>query len=246
MEEDRSVMTRSMPEPEEQLRYGKDEQHVADLYLPPSPTEKPLVLYIHGGWWRPQTDRIHARSMAFWLKEAGWPVASIEYSRVPGNPEKMISDVHLAAKYIPGAVGADRVVLVGHSAGGHLALHTAVNGTIPGLVGTVALAPVADLRMAYDQNMGDGAVAALLGCPAEDRPDLDPKRLPPSLTPVRLIHGTADLIAPIDLSESYVRSHPDSGLVSVDGAGHFSLIDPDQPHWMVVVDALESLASQDR
>src|SRR5687767_5756925 len=108
------------------------------------------VALIHGGFWRPAYDRVHLRPMAAALRDLGWEVVSIEYRRVPGDPDATVSDVRAALS----AAAPD--VIAGHSAGGHLALWAAATMGLK----AVALAPVADLRLAEELNLDGGAVKA--------------------------------------------------------------------------------------
>jgi pimeloyl-ACP methyl ester carboxylesterase len=134
------------------------------------------------------------------------------------------------------------VVLVGHSAGGHLALHAAA--TIEPRhtpAGVLALAPVADLRLAQILRLDGDAVPAFLGEDASARPDLDPAQLPQPSAPVRIVHGIGDAVVPVGVSESYVRQHPAAVLTRPD-CGHFALIDPRSRAWPAVLGGLDDLA----
>jgi len=130
---------------------------------------------------------------------------------------------------------------VGHSAGGHLVLCTAA-GRSAGLAGALALAPVADLRLAEELNLGDGAVAAFLG-PSASRADLDPRRMVTPAVPTAIIHGTEDAIVPLELSDSYVATHPSVRLMRAPGAGHFAVIDPLSAAWPMVLAEIERLGA---
>jgi pimeloyl-ACP methyl ester carboxylesterase len=131
-----------------------------------------------------------------------------------------------------------RVVVLGHSAGGHLALWSAAAAPAPGLVLTVALGAVGDLVLAEGDGLGSGAVAAFLGCPAYDRSDLDPARLPSPFTAVTLVHGVDDDIVPVSQARSYAATHPRARLAEVAGCGHFGVIDPRADAWHAVVGAV--------
>ncbi|WP_236788203.1 alpha/beta hydrolase [Amycolatopsis sp. GM8] len=230
---DRSILSRPGPEPDREMRYGPLAEHVADVWLP-AETGRPRVVLIHGGFWRPRYDRTHTRNLAAALRDAGWPVTSIEYRREPGNPDAYTDDIRLALQ----AVDAEDVVLAGHSAGGQLALWAAVTCPPPGLLGTVALAPVADLVRAHDERLGDGAVAEFLGGPPANRPDLDPVRLPAPAGPVILVHGADDTGVPPSQSQSYVDAHATAELVLLPGMAHFELVDPHSGAWPDVRDAI--------
>jgi len=236
--EDRSVLSRSASAGTRLWRYGPDPDQVADIYLPDdrAPTRRPVV-FVHGGFWSPEYDRSHARPLAQALSERGHVVVLMEYRRVPGDPDLTIGDllfgVSEVAEGVPEAA-EQRPLLVGHSAGGQLVLWLASMGVEADIV---ALAPVADLASAHDQSLGDGAVAAFLGCLPRERPDLDPMLIEP-VSPVVVIHGAHDTLVPIDLSRRYAASHG-ARLVELSDAAHFELIDPDSNAWATVLEELD-------
>ncbi|GAA1248091.1 alpha/beta hydrolase [Prauserella halophila] len=233
---DRAVLTRPAPEPDRTLRYGDAPEHVADAWLPATPRH-PLLVFVHGGYWRPAYDRVHTRPLAAALRDEGRPVVSVEYRRVPGKPDDVVADIRSALAELPAQLDAREVVLSGHSAGGHLALWAASACPPAGLLGTLPLAPVADLRLAHRLGLGDGAVDAFLGASPDERADLDPARMAAPQRPVTILHGAEDRL-PVSVSESYVDSHPAATLVVVPDAGHFEVIDPLSTAWPAVTAAL--------
>jgi acetyl esterase/lipase len=239
---DRSILSRPGPEPDQTLRYGDGADHAVDAWLPAT-GGRPLVIVIHGGFWRAEYDRTHTRLLCAALRDGGWPVAAIEYSRVAGRPDATIDDVREAAARIPGQMPGAGLVLLGHSAGGHLALWLASTCPPANLVGTLALAPVADLVAAHSAGLSNGAVAEFLGGPPSRRPDLDPMLLGQPAGAVTLIHGTDDTTVPPALSRSYLDTHPNARLVELPGTAHFELIDPASHAWPTVQSELEGLGS---
>jgi acetyl esterase/lipase len=243
--EDRSVLNRPASAPDSVFPYGPDGEHVADVRFGRDPApDRPVLVVVHGGFWRPQFDRVHLRPMTEALAAAGWTTVTPEYRRFPGRPDLAVDDVHEAVRAVAGRpeLAGRRVVLVGHSAGGHLALQAAATleaSHVP--VGVLALAPVADLRLAQELRLDGDAVPAFLGDDAAARPDLDPVRLPTPRGVVRILHGTADGTVPVEVSESYVGQHPGTGLTRVE-CGHFALIDPRSRAWPTVLEALEGTA----
>jgi acetyl esterase/lipase len=228
MSEDRSVLTRAAREPDEELRYGGHADQVIDYWH--AKEYRPLVVFVHGGFWRPEYDRKHARPLGEALSDLGWPVLSLEYRRQPGDPDVTTSDVRTAIDALPDLVDVHAgYVLVGHSAGGQLALWAASTLNPVRLRGVVALAPVADLQMADRLDLDKGAVQDFIG--TEVRNDLDPVHLPAAIAPIAIIHGTADTRVPLTVTESYFTAHPTARLHRVEGAGHYDLIDPESPHW---------------
>ncbi|WP_433505561.1 alpha/beta hydrolase [Pseudonocardia halophobica] len=241
--EDRSVLTRAAPGPDEVRRYGDDRDQLVEIYR--GATGAGLICVIHGGFWRPAYDRTHLRPLASALREEGRTVVSVEYRRVPGDPDASTTDVR-AALALAAEVGSP-VVVAGHSAGGHLALWAAASAPPPGLVATVALAPVSDLVAAQRAGLGDGAVGAFLGVAGpEPRPDLDPVRLGPVGSAVTIVHGERDGIVPPAQARRYADAHPGTEVVVVPGTGHFALIDPLSSAWPVVHSRLVAPLSLDQ
>jgi acetyl esterase/lipase len=248
--EDRSVLSRASRPPDEVLRYGPHAEHLVEVRRPAhtpegaASTTRPMVLLVHGGFWRPEYDRTHTGPMSEALAAAGWMVATIEYRRLPGQPDATVQDVRRAIEHLPRLVQQHngKLLLLGHSAGGHLVLWAAAHFDEHTLQGTVALAPVADLQQAHAQALDVDAVAAFIGAEPSQRCDLDPAQLQSPRTPTVLVHGELDTIVPIDISESYRARHPRTQLVRLASAGHFAVIDPLAAAFGPVLAALDSLA----
>ncbi|GAA1602292.1 alpha/beta hydrolase [Kribbella sancticallisti] len=231
MSENRAVLSREAREPDELLRYGDHEDQVIDVWH--AKEYRPAIVFIHGGFWRPEYDRIHARPLGEALADEGWPVASIEYRRAPGEPDLTTSDIRTALDALPELMDLHAgFVLAGHSAGGQLALWAAATINPVRLRGTVALAPVADLLTADRLGLDKGAVQDFIGSGV--RNDLDPVHLPAPIRPVVIVHGTADKRVPITISESYVSAHPTARFVRAEGVGHYEVIDPQTDTWHLV------------
>ncbi|MGZ4488614.1 MAG: alpha/beta hydrolase family protein [Nocardioides sp.] len=243
------VLTRTAALPDAVLRYAGHDDGVVDLRLPGGAGPWPLVVVVHGGFWRQGYDRKHARPMADALAAQGFLVASVEYRRVGGAGGWPVTaeDVDTALAKLPGlleglGVGTTTTTLLGHSAGGHLVLWLASQGHRVDRV--VALAPVGDLRHAAAAHLGDDAVRDLLGGGPEEVPAAydaaDPAvRLMerPGLDLV-MVHGTADDVVPLTNSESLVARHPYVDLRVLDGVDHFAVIDPASSAWSAVVGAV--------
>lgn len=220
--EDRSVFELPNEEPDKSISYGKSEDQVIDFYYS-SDSNNPTIVLIHGGYWRPEYDRKHLAPLAKALSTAGWPVALIEYRRIIGNPDAMLADVKSAIARV--IEEFPKIIFVGHSAGGHLAL---VLSSAFETIGTIALAPVTDLVRGEELDLDEGAVSDFLGCPASLRSDLDPMRLPAPSNPTTIIHGALDERVPVEFSRDYVVQASGVGvhLIEVADVGHFELIDP--------------------
>jgi len=246
MAEDLSVLTRVASPPDEVMAYGEEVDQVADLrFGDRRAAQRPLVLIVHGGFWRPQYDRAQTAPMAAALAAAGWTVAAVGYRRIPGVPDASVLDVAQALKRLPSRVARHngRVVVIGHSAGGHLALLVAAKYATPSLLGALALAPAADLRMAHERALGDGAVMAFLGTRPEVRVDLDPRQLDSPDVATTIVHGANDAVMPLEISESYAAAHQNACLVRLAGCGHFALIDPISKEWPRVASELERICA---
>lgn len=266
------VLTRPAPEPDRTIRYGDGEEHVIDLRLPPAGDgPRPLAVVVHGGFWRAAYDRRHTGPQASALAEAGYAVAVPEYGRVgqeaggwPGTFDDTARWSDTLVDLVCDEVGTDlvdrdRVVLVGHSAGGHLALWAASRHRLPAsspwwradplpICGVVALAGVCELALAAELRLSDGATQDLVGGEpgqaAGRYAQADPASLLPSGVRTVLVHGRQDGNVPIELSRAYARRAQAAGdnvqLVELPDIGHFELIDPLTHAWPAVLAALES------
>lgn len=231
-------ITRRAPEaPVRVLPIGQDPDDVADLW-PARSRPRGTVVILHGGFWREQIDRQHASHMARALADDGWEAISLEYPRLAGDPDRTHRTVITALHaLLQSEITVTPVVLLGHSAGGQLALWATATQEVE-FTTVVALAPVTSLRRAERQGLGEGAVRSFLGGPAEDRPDLDPEQLDAPSEPTVILHGDVDQRVPVDHSRRYVENRPDVRMTPIAGAGHFDLIDPRSAYWPAVRDAL--------
>lgn len=221
--EDRSVFELSAAEPELVRKYGGLPDQVIDFYGEDNSKGKVLVL-IHGGYWRPAYDRLHLRPLASALAATGFKVALIEYRRIPGDPLASLADVNSAIDFLLQSNQATELILIGHSAGGHLALCLAANIKF-GLV--IALAPVTDLLSAQQLDLDESAVTEFLGGSAAEWKNLDPMLLSTNKNKVIIFHGTEDQWVPIEMSRNYaLQNSGEVQLIELADIGHFELINP--------------------
>jgi acetyl esterase/lipase len=229
----------------ERIPYGKSAQQFGNIFLPRGAGPHPAVLFIHGGFWRNSVGVAQAAPSCAALASAGAAVWSIEYRRLgdPGADWAALSDdiVRGAQHLTPVAsrynLDLKRVIVVGHSAGGQLALWLAAQQAID-LRGVVALAAISDLRRAYALQLDGGVVGELLGGSPDRVPQryaaASPMELLPIPVPQRVLHGTADGVVPFEMSQRFAKASKNAKLIALAGAGHLDPIDPRSKVWPTV------------
>ena len=246
--------------PNEVIPYGAGEYQFAE-YWHPGTSEPALVILIHGGCWSNEYGLDHIRALASELKGSGYAVWSTEYRRVgdagggwPGTFEDIADSLNYTDKL--SNVNQRAKFVMGHSAGGHLALWVAAAGHLPldsplgkriktQIQGAIGLAPIADLA-AY--SLGDNSCEVvtekLMGGPAKALAERYALGSPSSLLPSAdsiLIHGESDTIVNISQSLGYAASSPRASIISLKGLGHFDMINPEGPVFDRIINALERL-----
>jgi acetyl esterase/lipase len=243
--------------PTARVPYGDWPDQFGDLWLPVEDDGRvpaPLVVALHGGYWRAEHDLRHLDPFCVALARGGLAVLSVEYRRIGargGTLRAMLDDVRAAvsrAAQLASAfpVAARPPVLVGHSAGGHLALWVAKQ--VP-VAGVVALAPISDLGAARDSGIGGGAAAALLATASEQEATAaSPVACLPIGAKQIVIHGVADRGVPVAMSEAYAMKASAAGddvtLHALPGVGHMDLIDPASDAFGQVLAATQTLAGR--
>jgi acetyl esterase/lipase len=242
----------------ERVRYGSAPSQIGDLLVPAGAGKHPIAIVIHGGFWMSAYGLDLMTPLCDDLARAGVATWNIEYRRV-GEPDGgwpgTLLDVGAAADRLrvlaaSHPIDLGRVVTIGHSAGGQLALWLAGRSRLPdgdplhvasplAVRGAISLAGVVDLRRGFELGLGGGAVGALLGGgPTEVSSryaSASPADLLPLGVPQRLFHGALDSIVPLALSEAYVAHAKERGDTAVlsapSGVGHFEPIDPSSGIW---------------
>ncbi|WP_405725059.1 alpha/beta hydrolase [Streptomyces sp. NBC_01537] len=276
--EEESAFAHAPVPPDATAAYGELPDQLVDFYRPGrllAGRPAPLVVLFHGGAWRAAYDRAHISPLAAFLaRRHGFAVASVEYRRgadgggpLAGRWPDTLDDAAAATEAVPAlavaalgdeSVDPRRIVLAGHSAGGHLALWAAARHVLPSdsrwhrttpppLRGVVALAPIADLTSARALGVCSDAAVQFLGGHFEARlPHADPAVLVPTGIATTIVHGATDSDVPPQVAEAYADASAKAGqeiqLTVLDGVGHFPLIDPSADAAAVVAEEITQLA----
>ena len=244
-----------------QIPYGQQTHQFGELWLPDGATPAagwPIVTLVHGGFWRSTWALDLMDPMAASLLDDGCAVWNIEYRRVghegggwPGTGDDVIAAInHVGTIAEEFGLDVGRHGIVGHSAGGHLALWSTLCDRLTTPIAlAVGLAPVADLEDGWANGLGNGAISDLLGGTPDDVLDRYREASPAALldvskapTPQAIIQGTTDQDVPLD----YVRRYVDLATASpvpttydeFRDVGHMELIEPDHPAWVRARDRL--------
>lgn len=243
-----TAQTHYMEVPTETIAYGDGPEQFGELMLPKGGEDRPLVTLLHGGFWRDQYRLDLMRPLADALAAKGYASWNVEYRRVGptgGGFPTTLDDVAAAIDRAVTLAAANwsSLAVIGHSAGGHLALWNASRtgaAWLPAL--TVGLAPVADVIAANRRGVGRDATANFFGGNIDDVPDRyavgqpDPDGFAGRVV---LLHGDDDDSVPLWQSESIADAV--DRLEVLAGADHFDVIDPTHASWKIVFDELDEL-----
>ncbi|HZN90533.1 MAG TPA: prolyl oligopeptidase family serine peptidase [Thermoleophilaceae bacterium] len=247
-------------------RYGSHRDQFGELTLPEEPAANashPVVVLIHGGFWRARYRLTLHHPLTADLAKSGWAVWNLEYRRLgwrsrggyPATLEDVAAGIDQLAE-LDRPLDLARVIGIGHSAGGQLTLWAASRpgqpARAPGaeprvrLAGAVGQAAVVDLREAHRLRLSSGVTGRFLGGPPGKVPEryelASPIERLPLGTPHLLVHGDADDTVPVELGRRYAQRAADAGddceLVVLPGCGHFEHLDPSTPAWAAVTDWL--------
>jgi len=217
--------------------YGEEDLQIGELRTPLTTNDTfPLVIFIHGGCWLSDYNLDHVSAVCADLVKEGYAVWTPEYRRVgdeSGGYPNTFKDIQASVDFTRTLadiypLDLEKVVVMGHSAGGHLALWLATQqklaknsrlynpNPLP-IKGAIALAGITDLK-AYDKIGNDcgTAVVKLMGGTAEKMDSRyykgSPINLLPTNIPLRLVHGTKDNIVPIKQSEAFATKAKTKGM----------------------------------
>jgi acetyl esterase/lipase len=238
------------------IPYGAASEQVGDLWLPDGRNGAlPVAALWHGGGYVPEANRAGMEGIARDLCRRGWAVWNLEYRRLGsgGGWPQTFADVadgldRLEALRAEGEpLDLDRVVAIGFSAGGPLALWSAARGegrVHPAAV--VSQGGIVDLEAVARDDGIEAYVVRWLGHP-DEHPEVyaaaDPSALLPLGVPALLVHGEADENVPPAMSVGFAAraraAGDDAEAVVVPGAGHFDHLDPGSEAWAAVTRWLE-------
>jgi acetyl esterase/lipase len=247
----------------ERHEYGRGRGRFGELWPPASPeaTPWPVVVLLHGGMWRASRTLESMRPLAIDLAGRDLAVWNLEFRRVgqygggwPGTMRDVGLGIdHLAALAERFPLDLERVVVIGHAAGGQLALWAAGRARLPARAPggrpkvrprqVVSLAGICDLAAAADDGLGDGAARAFMRATPAAEPEryrlASPMALLPTGVPTVLVHGDADASVPVAHSRAYAAAAAAAGdpvdLVELPGADHAAPADPGSPAWYEVL-----------
>ncbi len=225
----RDVEALPIPRAGHRIHYGNKELQFGDLRLPPGPGPHPVAVVIHGGCWLSEYDLEHFGNLCEALTSSGIATWSLEYRRVgdtgggwPGTFEDIVRGTEYVRKLAQTyPIDVNRVIALGHSAGGHLELRLAAGRNLPEesplrisepfpIKGVISLAGITDVR-AYSTGVGDcnRAVAGLLGGSFDKMTaryeQTSPVEMLPFGIPQRMIHGDRDTIVPLEQVNNLYR-----------------------------------------
>lgn len=255
------ILSKPAPPADARIAYGRDPNQFFDLRLPRGRKPHcPFVVNIHGGFWRAKYNLDHAGHLCAALAAEGLGTANLEYRRVgndgggwPGTFEDVRNAFQFLVQYAPQHnLDASRIIVMGHSAGGQLALCLAAHE--PKVAAAVSLAGVVDLERAYQLHLSNDAVVEFLRGTPTEVPDhyreANPMQL--SITHARqsLIHGRSDDTVPPSFSRDYAglkqkregREKEEVQLHEITGCDHYDLIDPRSAAWKLVSQTVMQLA----
>jgi acetyl esterase/lipase len=267
------LLARPRPAPTKRIAYGPGPMQFGELWSPATPGRHPVVIMLHGGCWLaslPGTELMAYVSED--LRRRGIAVWNIDYRRLGdrgGGYPGTFEDVGQAVDYLRRIAKTENldlghVVLVGHSAGGHLAIWAAARHRLPPrsplfaahplpVAGVVSLAGMADLA-AYRADGpaacgGPDTIDQLTGASTRrgqsPYADTSPAALAPIGTPQAVVSGSLDPIVPPRFGHAYAARARAAGdtvqELEIAGAGHMELVDPTSEAWRRIEPMIEAM-----
>ncbi len=234
------IISQKQPPPDQRVAYGSDPNQFVEVRLPHTKGPHATLLNIHGGFWRAKYDLAHTGHLCEALRASGMAMFNIEYRRVGnvgGGWPGTFEDIRSAYRFLHQEsshfnLDLDRLAVMGHSAGGQLALCLAAHEQT--IRRAISLAGVVDLKKAFALHLSNDAVAEFLGgkpdAVAEHYREADPMELSIPHARQWLLHGSEDDTVPPAFSRDYAEIKRKSAetvqLNAISHAGHFDLIDP--------------------
>jgi acetyl esterase/lipase len=270
----RDLLAKPRGTPSAHIAYGPEPEQFGDLWLPTGPGKHPVVVLIHGGCWLAEYPSVELMAyMAKDLQGRGYAVWNLAYRRLgepgggyPGTFNDIATGMDTLRKLAPEhRLDLKRVVVAGHSAGGHLASWAAGRARLPEasplrvarplkVRGAVSLAGINDLA-AYratgpDACGGPDTIDRLTaGAALPDRyADTSPPAFLPLKAPLAVVSGALDPIVPpafgVDFAAKARAAGDQVEEVTLAGAGHFELIDPQAEAWTTVLSLIDRMAGR--
>ena len=261
--------------PDHRADYGADSNQFGELRLPAGRGPHPVAVLVHGGCWKaeyatlrdlaPMGDALKDEGIASWNIEyrrprqqgSGWPGTYLDVGHAIDHLRQ------LATKF---DLDLSRVVVVGHSAGGHLAMWSGARHQLSAkselripnplpLRGVINLAGTIDMAENIpnmESLCRDSVVTTLLGGPPSAAPERYREVSATAMLPLRvpqvLIWGEHENFVPLPLAERHVNKATEAGdkarLIVVPGTGHFESASPASSAWPIVLGAIRSLLNQ--
>ncbi|MDE0233266.1 MAG: alpha/beta hydrolase [bacterium] len=206
---------------------------MGDLRLPEGTGPHPVVVLLHGGGWMGQWRRDQLDGMAVDLWAHGYATLNFEYlpPRQDGRFPAVLDAADGARRFISARPELDpsRVALLGHSAGGNLALMAAGRWRAQGFAPLLAVSVAGVTTLRADSDLD----RAYLG--AQDPRAASPRCLVPIGVETLMIHSTDDEIVPIEHSVGYAQDASAAGdrveTLILDHGGHLGYLDPANRAW---------------
>ncbi len=265
--------------PSRRIAYGPGRHRYGDLYVPLGVERPPVAMLLHGGFYRPIWCADLMEALAGDLVDRGVAVWNVEYrSPIVGSWAATVTDVaagHAALATLDAPLDLSRVAVIGHSAGGQLALRLAADvwsgqvpegleqvattlpggesGPAPALSLVVSLAGLVDLETCDRRDLSGGAIAQALGGHHDEVPEVYAASSPLARLPLGgrqlLVQGAGDDLDYVDCNRRYARAATTAGddVTYLELPGdHFDVIDPASDIWTTTAAALAAHLGETR